>query len=244
MRFLKLVYGQSLFDRSNFVAHKSVESLNNMKPRFLKQRILYSFFILLISFSVFGQNRKDLRYFMQGNATASAISYGNNSSAGHYIQSGDAKIYYEVYGKGNPIVILHGGIVGSPLEMGQLIDSLSQKHQIISISTRGHGRSEMGTKTPSYEQKAEDVNAVISKVTKEKVMIVGFSDGAYTGYFFAEHYPDKIEKLVAIGAGAWKKGFREFKMDYKSFSAMDDLFWKQQMAIRPEPTRIEEWSVL
>ncbi|UFH33058.1 hypothetical protein LNP04_04885 [Chryseobacterium sp. C-71] len=61
--------------------------------------------------------------------------------------------------------------------------------------------------------------------------------------FFAEQYPNKIEKLVAIGAGEWKKkkGFREFKMDYKSFSAMDKIFWKQQMAIRPEPKRIDEW---
>ncbi|MBD8082810.1 alpha/beta fold hydrolase [Chryseobacterium caseinilyticum] len=212
-----------------------------MTLRFLKQNILISFFILLISMSAFGQEIKGLRYFMQGNAIASSIPYGNNVSAGHYVKSDDAKIYYEVYGKGSPIVVLHGGIVGSPSEMGQLIDSLSQKHQVISISTRGHGRSEMGNKIPSYEQKAKDVNAVLDKVNKDKVTIVGFSDGAYTGYFFAEQYPDRIEKLVAIGAGEWKKGFREFKMDYKTFSAMDELFWKQQMAIRPEPKRVDEW---
>lgn len=221
--------------------HQSTTSLKKMIINFLKQKTIFSFFILLISFSVFGQNVKGLRYFMQGKATASSVPYGNNPSAGHYVKSDDAKIYYEVYGKGSPIVVLHGGIVGSPLEMGQMIDSLSQKHQVISISTRGHGRSEMGNKIPSYEQKAKDVNAVLEKVTQEKVTIVGFSDGAYTGYFFAEQYPDRIEKLVAIGAGEWKKGFREFKMDYKSFSAMDELFWKQQMAIRQEPNRIDEW---
>jgi pimeloyl-ACP methyl ester carboxylesterase len=125
--------------------------------------------------------------------------------------------------------------------MGRFIDSLSQKHQVISITTRGHGRSEMGSKVPSYEQKAADVNVVLQKVTKEKVTILGFSDGAYTGYFFAIQYPDKIDKLIAIGAGEWKKDFREFKMDYKTFSAMDQLYWKQQMALRPEPKRIDEW---
>jgi pimeloyl-ACP methyl ester carboxylesterase len=178
---------------------------------------------------------------MQGNAKASSIPYGNNSSAGTYIKSDDAKIYYEVYGKGSPVIVLHGGIVGSSLEMGRFIDSLSQKHQVIAISTRGHGKSEMGSKIPSYEQKAKDVNAVVEKVTKDKVTILGFSDGAYTGYYFAKNYPEKIEKLIAIGAGEWKKGFREFKMDYNSFSAMDESFWKQQMAIRPEPKRIDEW---
>lgn len=212
-----------------------------MIVRFFRQKKLLSLFILLISISAFGQDGKALRYFMQGNAVASSIPYGNNTSIGKYVQSDDAKIYYEVYGKGSPIVVLHGGIVGSPLEMGQIIDSLAQDHQVISISTRGHGRSEMGSKMPTYEQKAKDVNAVITKVTKNKVVILGFSDGAYTGYFFAKQYPDRIDRLVAIGAGEWKKGFREFKMDYKSFSAMDEVFWKQQLAIRPEPKRIDEW---
>lgn len=167
-----------------------------MTVKLFKQKTIFSFFILMISFSVMGQDLTGLRYFMQGNATVSSIPYGNNQSAGHYVRSDDAKIYYEVYGKGSPIVVLHGGIVGSPLEMGQLIDSLSQKHQVISISTRGHGRSEMGNKIPSYEQKAKDVNAVLDKVTKDKVTIIGFSDGAYTGYFSLSNTRIKLKSLL------------------------------------------------
>jgi pimeloyl-ACP methyl ester carboxylesterase len=211
-----------------------------MKVKLLRHKALF-FLLILFSFSSFGQNGDNLRYFMQGNAKASSIPYGNNDTTGAYVKSGDAKIYYEIYGKGSPIVVLHGGIVGSTLEMGRFIDSLSQKHQVIAISTRGHGKSEMGNKIPSYEQKAKGVNAVLEKVTGEKVTVLGFSDGAYTGFYFAKNFPDKIEKLVAIGAGEWKRGFREFKMDYKTFSAIDELYWKQQMAIRPEPKRIDEW---
>ena len=88
-----------------------------MTVKLFKQKTIFSFFILLISFSLFGQDIKGLRYFMQGNATASSIPYGNHQSAGRYVKSDDAKIYYEVYGKGRPIVVLHGGIVGSPLEI-------------------------------------------------------------------------------------------------------------------------------
>lgn len=213
-----------------------------MKVKFLRHKVFFFLFILF-SLSSFGQNGSNLRYFMQGDVKASLIQYGNNAASGAYVKSDDAKIYYEIYGKGSPVVVLHGGIVGSSLEMGSFIDSLSQKHQVIAISTRGHGKSEMGIKIPSYEQKAKDVNAVLEKVTKDKVTILGFSDGAYTGYYFAKNYPDKIEKLIAIGAGEWKKGFREFKMDYKTFSAMDEIYWKQQMAIRPEPKRIDEWFI-
>jgi hypothetical protein len=70
------------------------------------------------------------------------LLYGNNPSAGHYVQANDAKIYYEVYGgathgKKQPIVILHGGILGSTIEMANFIDSLKQNFQVIAISTRG-----------------------------------------------------------------------------------------------------------
>ena len=211
-----------------------------MHFQFLKINVIL--LLTFVSFSVFSQDTTNLRYFMQsGSERPSAISYGNNPAASHYVRSGDARIYYEVYGNGKPIVVLHGGIVGSTLEMGRFIDSLSRDYKVIAISTRGHGKSEMGSAVPSYEQKAEDVMAVIQSVTNEKVMILGFSDGAYTGYFFAKNYPDKIEKLIAIGAGEWKKGFREFGMTSAVAFAMDEQYWKQQLALRPEPNRLDEW---
>lgn len=125
--------------------------------------------------------------------------------------------------------------------MGQFIDSLSTTHQVIAISTRGHGKSEMGSVVPSYEQKSKDVLAVIESVTQEKVTVLGFSDGAYTGYFFAGDFPEKIDQLIAIGAGEWEDGFRTFTMTSESAFAMDEPYWKQQLALRPEPQRIDEW---
>src|SRR5690606_17018313 len=131
-----------------------------MKFQFLKINVVL--LLTFLSFSVFSQDTTNLRYFMQnGSQPLSAISYGNNSAAGHYVKSGDVRIYYEVYGKGKPIVVLHGGIVGSILEMGRFIDSLSRDYKVIAISTRGHGKSEMGWAVPSYDQKAKDVNAVV-----------------------------------------------------------------------------------
>src|SRR5687768_14848472 len=93
-----------------------------------------------------------LRHFMQtGPAPENAIPYGANPNAGKYANVGDAKIYYEVYGKGQPLVVLHGGIMGSTKEMYQFIDSLSQYYQVIAVSTRGHGKSEIGSDSPTYE---------------------------------------------------------------------------------------------
>lgn len=197
--------------------------------------------ILLITLSSCGGKDTSVPTAQQQTVVTTAVTYGNNSTNGRYVQSADARIYYEVYGQGQPLVVLHGGIVGSIQEMGQFIDSLSQRYKVIAISTRGHGKSEMGTILPSYSQKAKDVNAVLQQEAVSKAILLGFSDGAYTGYFFAKDYSEKIDRLVAIGAGEWKKGFREFNMDYETLLAVDSTYWQQQLTIRPEPERIQEW---
>jgi len=179
---------------------------------------------------------------MQGTATpANAIPYGNNTKVGRYIQTADAKIYYEVYGKGQPLVILHGGIVGSAFEMHEFIDSLSKYYQVIAVSTRGHGKSEMGSQPPTYERKAEDVNAIINTVTKDSAIVLGFSDGAYTGYYLAAKYPNKVRKLIAIGAGVWEQGSRTFNNNRTELFKADSSYFKQQLSLMPEPKRFDEW---
>jgi pimeloyl-ACP methyl ester carboxylesterase len=188
---------------------------------------------------------KRLRHFMQsGPSRSNAIQYGNNPKAGHYVNAGDAKIYYEVYGKGKPIVILHGGIFGSTYEMFQFIDSLSKKYQVIAVSTRGHGKSELGTQPITYEQKANDVMAVINAVTKDSVIVLGFSDGGYTGYKLASMYPAKVKKLISIGATELYPGLRNFSFDAKQAVTLDSAYWKQQFRLMPEPQRLPEMFTL
>lgn len=212
----------------------------------MQKKLVRVFWLILLSISwntIFGQeDPTGFRYFMQEAASAfNAIPYGANKEAGRYIDVGDAKIYYEVYGTGDPVVILHGGIVGSPLEMGQFIDSLSISHQVIAVSTRGHGKSEMGSEISTYQRKAKDVEAVVKAVTADSIIVLGFSDGAYTGYFLASAKLSKVKKLISIGAGEWKRGFRPFKTTRESLFAMDSLYFQQQLALMPEPKRFDEW---
>lgn len=186
---------------------------------------------------------ENLRYFGQPeNAYVSQIPYGNNAEAGKTVKSGSAQIYYEVYGKGEPVVILHGGLVGSTAEMGELVDRLSPNYQVIAISTRGHGKSTAGKEIPSYEQKAKDVQAVLNQEKiRQPIRLIGFSDGAYTGYYFAAEYPTAISKLVAIGAGEWKKAWRSFDAPFQALVDMDSAYWQQQQKIRPNPEQTEKW---
>ena len=158
----------------------NVTTIDTIRPNKDNSRISKFFcmkhlLIVLIVFSSLAlvaqtQSGKQLRYVFQ-KTPPSKIPYGNNPKAGHYANAGDAKIYYEVYGKGEPIVLLHGGVFGATIEMAQLIDSLALTNQVIAISTRGHGKSEIGTEPMTYEQRANDVYAVVKEATKEKIML-------------------------------------------------------------------------
>lgn len=189
-----------------------------------------------------------LRYFGQSESSYhSQVPYGNNEKTGAYAAASDgAKIYYERYGKGSPVVVLHGGLVGSPAEMGEFIDRLSKTHEVISVSTRGHGKSEAGASAPTYAQKAADLTRVLDAAgIQGKIVLLGFSDGGYTALTFAAHHPQRTAKVVAIGAGEWKRGFIQGggskRASFADIEKMDAPYWQAQQRIRPEPQKTAEW---
>lgn len=194
----------------------------------------------LLTFGVY--EAEALRYFSQTpQMESSTTPYGDNQSVAHYVQAGDAKIYYEVYGKGDPVLILHGGGLGSAYEMGCFIDKLKGSNQVIVISTRGHGKSEIGHTPFSLKQRAEDIKAVLDDAKiKEAVTIIGFSDGGYSGYSFAANYPARVKKLAAIGAGEVLNTNKFFVFDLNEWRKMDADFIDQQKKLMPEPERWQE----
>ena len=97
----------------------------------MKSKILSS---LLIATAIITANAqsKSLKTFLQPDwYQGSSIQYGNNATAGHYVQADDAQIYYEAYGEGSPVIMLHGGGVGCTYEWGEMIDSLSKTKKSI-----------------------------------------------------------------------------------------------------------------
>jgi pimeloyl-ACP methyl ester carboxylesterase len=200
----------------------------------------FSFLLMFFLFCTTVYGQQNLVRFLQPQNVVNKIPYGANKKAGHYVQSNDAKIYYEVYGKGQVIVLLHGGLLGSTIEMAGFIDSLKTKFKVIAISTRGHGKSEIGKEPLSLEQRANDAIAVINAVTKDSVIIIGFSDGAYTAYKLGSLYPAKIKKMIVIGAGELYPGLREFNFTSQQAISMDTIYWKQQLKLMPQPNRIDE----
>ncbi|MBK8476372.1 MAG: alpha/beta fold hydrolase [Opitutaceae bacterium] len=132
---------------------------------------------------------------------AVTIPYGSNPAAAHQLRCDDATIYYEVYGTGKPLLLLHGGLFGYIDEFADFIPELAQHYQVIAIATRGHGRSELGAQPLTYQLFARDALAVLAAVTQEKACVLGFSDGAITTYAMALQHPEHLERVIAIGGG-------------------------------------------
>ncbi|MBP3730755.1 MAG: alpha/beta hydrolase [Mailhella sp.] len=198
--------------------------------------------LAISAFSASAVEQAGLRYFSQpAEVCGSSTPYGNNIQAGKYALSDDAKIYYETYGSGKPFVVLHGGGLGSTYEMGCFIDKLKEQFQVIAISTRGHGKSEIGHSPFSLKQRADDIHAVLAdaKIT-EPVMVIGFSDGGYSGYALAAYYPQTVKKLVAIGAGEVLQTNKRFVFSLDEWKSFDAAFIEQQQSIMPEPDRWQE----
>jgi pimeloyl-ACP methyl ester carboxylesterase len=175
-------------------------------------------------------------------SSAQNAPFGNNPQAGSYFDVGDAKIYYEVYGKGEPIVVLHGGVYGYIDEFEPFIKRFSEKYQVICIATRGHGKSEMGHSPYSYTQRAEDAYKVIRALTMDSVVVLGFSDGANSGLKLAALYPQLVKKLIAIGTGDYSREStpRSFTYNPQDLMKYDSAFFARRLALMPEPKRWAE----
>lgn len=171
------------------------------------------------------------------------VPFGNNMSSGHSLQVGDAKIYYEIYGHGEPIVLLHGGLFGYIDEFGGIISDLSRNQRVIAIATRGHGKSELGTQPLSYRLFAEDFAAIIRNVTTRQVNVLGFSDGAIAGYHLAAAHPERVKKLIAVGGPLGFYGFTDSGVnDLDQYDTPEKLekfapgFVSNRKKLMPDPT--------
>jgi pimeloyl-ACP methyl ester carboxylesterase len=185
---------------------------------------------------------------LHGQGLSETIRYGANAAAGHYLHVDDVNVYYETYGSGGtPLVLLHGGLYGYIEEFSGLIDELSKHRRVIAIATRGHGKSEIGTKPFSYTLFASDAYAVIRHETSEKVDVLGFSDGAVTSYTLATAHPELLRRLVAIGGPRkftdWTPAAQaEFRNTKPSDVARDSpQFVSDRQKLMPQPERWEEF---
>lgn len=141
-----------------------------------------------------------LHIHAEGGVIDTTFLYGNNQASGRYVTSGTAKIYYETYGTGEPLLLLHGNGGSIRSFVGQ-IAAFAKDYKVIAVDTRGQGRStDTVTEHFSYDLFAQDMKLLLDALGLKQVNLVGWSDGGNTGLLLASQYPDYVKRLVVMGA--------------------------------------------
>jgi pimeloyl-ACP methyl ester carboxylesterase len=109
------------------------------------------------------------------------------------------RIWYATFGKGEPVLFVHGGLANSNY-WGEQVRALSTHYQVIVMDSRGHGRSTRDAKPFGYDLMASDVIGLLDFLKIKKVALVGWSDGAIIGLDIAMHHPERLSKLFAFAA--------------------------------------------
>jgi len=155
------------------------------------------------------------------------IAFQSNGQQGKPAASGYApvngiKVYYEVYGEGRPIVLLHGAFYTIEMNWAQLIPELSKTRKVIAIEMQGHGHTPFSDRALSITTLASDVEKVMDYLKIDSADVAGFSMGGSIAYQFAVQSPKRLRKLVIISStyktSGWlpivNGGFKDFKPEF------------------------------
>lgn len=162
------------------------------------------------------------------------------------IQSGHVEVngismYYEIYGEGQPLVLIHGGGSTIQTSFGRIIPLLAPNHQLIGVELQAHGRTGDRNSELSFEQDADDVATLLKSLNVPQADIFGFSNGANTALQIAIRHPQLCNKIIAGSPLLKKDGtfpqFWEF-MKQGTFEQMPQAYKDAFLAVTPDSAKL------
>lgn len=174
-----------------------------------------------------------------------AVLYSNGQqtkpSNSGYAPVNGIKVYYEVYGKGEPIILLHGAFYTIELNWAALIPELSKTRKVIAIEFQGHGHSPYSERKLDIVTLAKDVEGVMDHLKIDSADVAGYSMGGSIAYQFAVQSPNRLRKLVIISStyktAGWlpivNTAFEDFKPELFDDSPLKTAY----DAVAPDKTK-------
>src|SRR5919107_896184 len=161
------------------------------------------------------------------------------------------QMYYEIHGRGEPLVLVHGAF-GAIDQWGSILSTLAEDHQVIAVDLQGHGRTADIDRPFTYDDFADDVAGLMDHLGIAQADVVGYSMGATTVLRFAMRHPDRVRKLVVI-SGAYRQdgyypeglaGIQEITPDVFAGTPIEEAY--RRNAPNPEdfPALVDKMKVL
>jgi len=162
------------------------------------------------------------------------------TKSGHAAVNG-VNYYYAVYGTGEPLLLLHGGL--GQIEMfGPNLTKLAQSRQVIGVDLQGHGRTPLGGREISLVDMGNDMAGVLKKLGYDKVDVLGYSLGSGVAFQFAAQHPDMVRRLALVSAALAQDGFYPEMLPQQAAVGATMLeqmkqtpMYKSYVAIAPHP---------
>ncbi|APU96965.1 alpha/beta hydrolase [Sphingobacterium sp. B29] len=153
----------------------------------------------------------------------------------------DSKVYYEIYGTGKPIILLHGAFMTINSNWSQLIPELAKTRKVIAIELQGHGHSPYSDRKFDHAILADDIAGLMDYLRIEHAAVLGYSFGGAVAYQFAIQYPKRLNGLAIISATYKSNGWMpEINNAFKNMKpAMFENSPMQQAydAVAPDKTK-------
>jgi len=151
------------------------------------------------------------------------------------------KVYYEVYGEGRPLVLLHGAFMTIELNWGQLIPELSKTRKVIAIELQGHGHTPYSDRKLNFVTLASDVEGVMNHLKIDSADVAGYSMGGSVAYQLIIQNPKRVRKLVIISStyksSGWMpivtNGFKNLKPEFFTNTPLKTAY----DAVAPDKTK-------
>jgi pimeloyl-ACP methyl ester carboxylesterase len=137
----------------------------------------------------------------------SSVVSGQQKPTTGYAPVNGLKMYYEIHGSGEPVVLLHGAFMAISGDWNDWISELSKTRKVIAIEMQGHGRTADIKRDLSYENLADDVAGLLDYLKIPSADIIGYSLGGGVAMQCAIRHPNKVRKVVSISAVLRRDGW-------------------------------------
>ena len=149
------------------------------------------------------------------------------------------KLWYAEFGRGSPVILLHGGLANSDY-WGNQVRALATRYRVIVMDSRGHGRSTRDARPFGYDLMASDVLGLMDFLDIRKAAVVGWSDGAILGLDIAIHHPDRLSGLFAFAANSDPSGVKDVTQS-PVFTAYIARAEKEYERLSPTPAEYQSF---
>lgn len=202
----------------------------------MKQTIIYFALTIIIMNSCSNDKEEENKTTLQA-----TISDSIHFKTGYSDVNG-LKLYYEIYGQGDPLVLIHGG--GSTIQssFGRIIQQLAKHYTVIAVELQNHGRSGFRNVPETFEQDADDVAALLNNIGINKASFFGFSNGGTTALQIAIRHPEIVNKLVLAAAAYKREGFLSGFFDGMQQATLANMPQELKTAflkVNPDTTKLQ-----